>query len=218
MITEAFAESNKSVSARSVYLALCELASDEQSETFTASKALIAHKAGVSVKTVERLLNGFEQLNVVHVERGVINGHMKAANTYTLLPMRHSDVSMRHGRQTCSKSDKVEESGKILEKKEKTRLTTTRVSLASLDETTQCSSFDCNEFTAEEEETVNWFNIEFVELGYLPITKRSAQLDELFATHPIEDINDLLDRVAAGDPDIIIPKHKTFVRLIRENF
>ena len=53
MITETFSESNQSASARSVYVSLCQIASDEGSNTFTVNKALIAHKAGVSVKTVE---------------------------------------------------------------------------------------------------------------------------------------------------------------------
>ncbi len=55
-ITETFAESDRAASARSVYLALSEVASDEQSDTFQVSKALIAHKAGVSIKTVQRSL------------------------------------------------------------------------------------------------------------------------------------------------------------------
>jgi hypothetical protein len=125
MITEQFAESNQAVSARSVYVAMTELASDHQSDTFTVSKALIAHKAGVSVKTVERLLNGFEQLALIRIDRNVVTasaGAIKSANTYTLLPVRHSDVTpMRHGRQTVSKSDKVEESGKIFEKNNEKR-------------------------------------------------------------------------------------------------
>jgi len=53
----------------SLYVALTELASDEHSETFTASKALIAHKAGLSVKTVERLLRGFEEMGLVKIDR-----------------------------------------------------------------------------------------------------------------------------------------------------
>jgi hypothetical protein len=119
LITETFAESNQAVSARSLYLALSELASDEQSETFKARKALIAHRAGLSVKTVERLLHGFEQLGLVKVDRGLAkagSGSIKSPNTYTLLAMRHGDAtSMRHGGKHASKSDKVEESGRISE-------------------------------------------------------------------------------------------------------
>src|SRR5205823_3824211 len=110
---------NQAVSARSLYLALCELASDKQSETFTVNKALIAHKAAVSVKTVERLLHGFEELALVRVDRNVAratSGSIKSANTYALLAMRHGDAtSMRHGSKQGSKSDTVEESGRILE-------------------------------------------------------------------------------------------------------
>src|SRR5882757_5164014 len=119
MITEEFAESNQAVSARSLYLALTEVASDEQSETFTASKALIAHKAGLSVKTAERILPGLEHLGFLKIDRGLVeatSGSIKSPNTYTLLSMRHGDVtSMRHEGKHASKSDKVEESGRISE-------------------------------------------------------------------------------------------------------
>jgi len=119
LITETFAESNQAVSARSLYVALTELASDEQSETFTASKALIAHKAGLSVKTVERLLRGFEEMGLVKIDRNSASatfGAIKSANTYTLPSMRHGDAtSMRHGGKHASKSDKVEESARISE-------------------------------------------------------------------------------------------------------
>jgi len=125
MITEQFSESNQSASARSVYVALCELSSDYQNDTFRASKALIAHKSGVSVSTVQRLLNIFEKFEVVHVERGFLNG-VKAANTYTLLPighsylsMRHSDLSIGHRLQQAFNPDKDKEYRKIVKKKKK---------------------------------------------------------------------------------------------------
>jgi len=93
MITETFSESDQAASARSVYLALTELASDFGSDTFTATKALIAHKAGLSYSSVQRLLKGLEQLGVVRIQRGRINGLLRTANTYTLL----SDSSLGHG-------------------------------------------------------------------------------------------------------------------------
>jgi hypothetical protein len=99
MITDTFSESDQAASACSVYVALTELASDNGTETFTAKKALIAHKAGVSVSTVARLLKGFEQLGVVKIGRGLVpavSGAIKSPNTYTLLPMRNNDVSIGH--------------------------------------------------------------------------------------------------------------------------
>jgi len=122
-ITEVFSESNCAASARSVYLALTELASDEQSETFTASKALIAHKAGVSVKTAETMLKGLSELSFVLIEgqrKNLNTAVVKAANSYTLLTMRNGYASaMRNeGRKSCV-SDKVEESEKKGEESEK---------------------------------------------------------------------------------------------------
>ena len=115
MITEAFAESNQAASARSLYLALTELASDKQSETFAVSKALISHKAGISVKTAERLLPGLESLGLVRVDRNTQPGlgAIKAVSTYTLLSLRHQvATSLRHHGHNGSKSDKVEEAMK----------------------------------------------------------------------------------------------------------
>ena len=116
MITETFSEANQSASARSVYLALCQLASDEQSDTFTSRKALIAHKSGVSIKTVERILSDFEKLRVIKVHRNCAAGAFKAPSTYTLLTIRHGDATMRHHGKHAFKSDKDKESGKISEK------------------------------------------------------------------------------------------------------
>lgn len=112
MITEAFSESNQAASARSLYLALTELASDEGSETFTVSKALISHKAGISVKTAERLLPGLESLQLVKIDRNTQPGAgaIKAVSTYTLLSLRHEVASsLRHHGHNGSKSDKVKE-------------------------------------------------------------------------------------------------------------
>lgn len=115
-ITEVFGESNQAASARSVYLALTELASDEQMETFTAAKALIAHKAGVSVKTAETRLKGLVELGAVRIEpqRGTANsGVIKASNKYTLIAMRNGyALTMRNEGRQGSVSDKVEESEK----------------------------------------------------------------------------------------------------------
>jgi hypothetical protein len=124
LITETFAESNQAASARSLYLAMTELASDQQSDVFTVPGALIAYKAGLSVRTVERLMHGLEHLEIVAVKRNIARptsgtaGAIKAASTYTLLTVRRSDAtSMRHGGKHASKSDmykNLEESMKNL--------------------------------------------------------------------------------------------------------
>jgi hypothetical protein len=83
MITETF--SDQAASARSVYLALCQLRSDERSDSFKASKALIAHMAGVSYSTAANILKRFESLKLIHVKRNTVTGTKgHAPSTYTL--------------------------------------------------------------------------------------------------------------------------------------
>jgi hypothetical protein len=110
MIAENFAESKQVASARCVYVALCELASDAAAATFTETEALIAHKAGVSVKTVERVLPGLVELGVLRIETATVSNqvHLKAPSRYTLLSIRLGDASMRLG-EGLTKSDKVEQ-------------------------------------------------------------------------------------------------------------
>lgn len=123
LITDTFSESNQAVSARSVYVALTELASDNQCESFTANKALIAHRAGVSVRTADTILNGLRELGVLAIQsqRQAVNaGVIKAANSYTLLAIGNGCAStIGNGCKQPSISDKVEESERILEEKEK---------------------------------------------------------------------------------------------------
>jgi len=112
MIAETFSESDQAASARSVYLALTELASDNGSERFTATKALIAHRACLSISTTERLLKGFEQLNLVAITRNRI-GAWKQPNTYTLLTIRNGYATLRNG-QPRSNPDRTRKKGKEL--------------------------------------------------------------------------------------------------------
>lgn len=65
-------------------LALSEIASDKQSETFKASTSYIAQRAGVAVKTAARSIKTFRQLGFIHVRNRTANG-LKIANEYTLI-------------------------------------------------------------------------------------------------------------------------------------
>jgi hypothetical protein len=119
-ITPSFAESKQAASARSVYVALTEIASDRGSETFSVTKAEIATRSGTSVKTVERLCKGFEELGLLAINATTrevaTTGVIKAPNTYTLLTLRHCDAStLRHGGKPTSvthKERKGEETNK----------------------------------------------------------------------------------------------------------
>ena len=92
-LAEVFAEGRLGslAAARSVILALSEIASDKQRDTFPASTSYIAHRGGVSSKTVQRTIKILKQLGFVHVQPRSENG-LKVANEYTLIrgntPMR----------------------------------------------------------------------------------------------------------------------------------
>ena len=85
-IAEVFAEGRVGtlVAARSVMLALSEIASDKQSDTFTAATSYIAHRAGVTSKTVRRMIKIFKRLRFLRVQPRSENG-LKVANEYTLI-------------------------------------------------------------------------------------------------------------------------------------
>jgi hypothetical protein len=227
VITETFAESSQAISARSLYLALCELASDNQSDTFTENKALIAHKAGLSVKTVERLLHGFEELALVRVDRNVsrtTSGSIKSANTYTLLAMRHGDAtSMRHGSKQGSKSDKVEKSGTILEQtSEETRSDDRPRDAHGAPRTLSVP----DGFDDEKEAVIRLYHEIVVasDSQWLPVNQFSERVQDAIAfwladfnDSTVEDLKQLLFAVAQGDERLTIPKRRTLVRLLREN-
>ena len=227
MITETFAESNQAVSARSLYLALCELASDKQSDTFTVNKALIAHKAALSVKTVERLLHGLEEVALVRIVRNVAvatSGSIKSANTYTLLAMRPGDAtSMRHGSKQGSKSDKVEESGTIIEE----TFQETRSDDRPRDAHGAPRTLSVPDGFDDGEQAVISLYHEIVvasDLQWLPVNQFSKRVQDAIAFwlaesngSTVEDLKQLFLAVAHGDERLTIPKRRTLVRLLREN-
>jgi hypothetical protein len=85
-IAEVFAEGKLGslAAARSVMLALSEIASDKQSDIFEAATSYIAHRAGVTSKTVQRMIKTFKRLGFLHVQPRSNNG-LKVANQYTLI-------------------------------------------------------------------------------------------------------------------------------------
>jgi molybdenum-dependent DNA-binding transcriptional regulator ModE len=86
MIADIFDATNDVNSARTIYVALTEFASDNGSETFTAPIAQIARRAGVSYRTACAILNRFESLKLIAVKRHVVEGTKeRAPSTYTML-------------------------------------------------------------------------------------------------------------------------------------
>jgi hypothetical protein len=85
-LAEIFAEGRLGslAAARSVMLALSEIASDKQSDTFTASTSYIAQRAGVTSKTVQRTIKTFKRLGFVKSQPRSANG-LKLASEYSLI-------------------------------------------------------------------------------------------------------------------------------------
>ena len=85
-IAEVFAEGRVGslVAARSVMLALSEIASDKQCDTFVVALSYIAQRAGVTSKTVQRMTKTFKQLGFVKIRPRSENG-LKVSSDYTLV-------------------------------------------------------------------------------------------------------------------------------------
>jgi len=83
--------------ARSVMLALSEIVSDRQSDTFVAAIAYIAQRAGVAKKTACRAIKTLGQLGFVKTRKRSANG-LKMPSEYILIrgkcPLRLSYPSM----------------------------------------------------------------------------------------------------------------------------
>jgi hypothetical protein len=75
--------------ARSVILALSEIASDRQSDTFVAATSYIALSASVSSKTVRRMTKTFKRLGFLKIQPRLENG-LKVSSEYTLIRGRGS--------------------------------------------------------------------------------------------------------------------------------
>ena len=119
-ITEVFSESGSAASARSVYVALTEIASDNQAEHFQEKVALIAHKAGVSVRTAGGLLQSLEQIGLVKITRQKLSGtKLDAPSIYRVLSLGNGCVAVGNDcsppcnrPEQTSIAEKVEESTK----------------------------------------------------------------------------------------------------------
>ena len=90
-----FEDSNKTPYALAIYLALTELASDRQCETFQGGIATIAKKAGTSYKTTLEYLRELEVLGVIHIRRMTFAGSkLDAPAFYTLLELCKPDTPL----------------------------------------------------------------------------------------------------------------------------
>jgi len=68
-----------------VYLSLCEIASDEQSENFMVSMHRISMKCGLSRRTVFDRLNDLERIGLVEIARSRTSENYRIPSAYMLL-------------------------------------------------------------------------------------------------------------------------------------
>lgn len=80
-IREACDATNDALAAQGVYAALAEIASDEQSEIFSATHAKIAMVAGASVRTVQKHIRTLSEIGLLQVSTPVL----RAPSTYRML-------------------------------------------------------------------------------------------------------------------------------------
>ncbi|HEX3716867.1 MAG TPA: hypothetical protein VH595_02780 [Verrucomicrobiae bacterium] len=77
--------------ALAVYMALTEIASDKQSETFETTLLWIALMAGASVSSVKRIIPDLEAISIINVRRTQQGG--KGPSTYSLLSIVQAEPS-----------------------------------------------------------------------------------------------------------------------------
>jgi hypothetical protein len=130
MIGDVFSEkAGRSSSARSLYLALCEIASDRQRDRFDVSQPEIATRAGLSVATAKRILPVVGQLGLVKIKRNSIRG-IEVASTYTIVrgPLAHHELAPAHlpKSKRATKKQSFEESSEGTARRERVLSSSTR--------------------------------------------------------------------------------------------
>ena len=131
LIREAFDADKTVASALAVYLALTEIASDEESEVFTTTHAWIAQKCGVSPRTVQDRLNGLVEISLVEIHTPAL----KSPSTYRLLSVSQPLPNARQRKkiETLPSSEEQKNKGLKNVKIIKPALTKLTASAASLE-------------------------------------------------------------------------------------
>jgi DNA-binding IscR family transcriptional regulator len=203
--------------ALATYLALTELASDAQSETFTAPISKIAQRAGASYRTTQNILNQLESLNLIAVERSTVPGtKLKAPSQYTLIGTPCLTLGKREARR-LPRRVKKENNLKNHSSKEETQVLSRKLRKTCL------SHFEGEEFLSEDQrQAILYYNTELTSLGWLPVTKLSNELEKALDGFDADDVRALVDGVTGGSgeipSDVSLPKRKTLVRLLWDNY
>ena len=83
-------ELSQAATAKLVYLALCRVACDDRTATFSKPIAYLATLASLDRRTVERRLPDLEHLKLVTIARG----KLRVAHTFTLATYSRNDTSL----------------------------------------------------------------------------------------------------------------------------
>lgn len=111
-------------SAISVYVALCDLASEHSSATFTASVAIIAHRAALCYKTAAAALDSLVLIGLVESRANAEAEKGRLPSTYTLVSTPSSRGGVRHSLPNpfppeCRKVLTLPKGRELIERKEK---------------------------------------------------------------------------------------------------
>jgi hypothetical protein len=111
VIRDSFDATNSVTTGIAVYLALTEIASDEQAETFTRRIGEIGDRAGVGYKTAAKVLDRLESLKAIAIRRNK-NPHSneRTPSDYTLLGLGNHYPRLGNNRKQASLPKGIEES------------------------------------------------------------------------------------------------------------
>lgn len=121
-IREFFDETNDVSSALAAYVALAELASNKANEAFTATRAEIANRAGMSVRKLSDILKRLVVARLLEITANYIAGtedKARAPSTYLLLKTRGNDCSTSGNNCTSLGTDRNHASLPSLKEQEK---------------------------------------------------------------------------------------------------
>ena len=108
LIRDYFDATGNVSTALAVYVALCEIASDEQSAVFDTTTGHIAKYAGLSARTAGPIVTSLAALGLVNIKENTVPGfipgsRIKAPSTYQVLSLRNHCVAF--ARQISKKRD-----------------------------------------------------------------------------------------------------------------
>jgi hypothetical protein len=122
-IREAFEHTTFLDQALAVYLALCELASDRESPTFTESKRNISARSGVKERRAAEILNRFKAIGLLSWTQNTISGTKELGpNTYSLLGGKKGEKPPPRTQCTTYGKNRKRENCRDIEEQEKNSL------------------------------------------------------------------------------------------------